>query len=453
MCFHSHFSKHLGLLSSFTFSKSSSNFLSKMFSRSRLLVAITTVLSFSSALPTIIEGTGSSPLPPSQDPFYTTPASYESAKPGDILRIRTAPGNFTSIVSNSSKAYNILYRTTDTHQNPSWAVTTLLAPITSKDAASYQTTGSNQALLSWQVAYDTADVDSSPSYAFYTDLDTRDISAALGRGWWVNVPDYEGPLASFVAGGQAGHATLDSIRAVLSAKFGLSPRSQYAMWGYSGGALASGWAAELQPEYAPELKFAGVAMGGTPANAEVSLGAVNGGFFAGLIPAAFLGLSTQHAAFHALVSEKTKIEGPFNRTFFLAARNYSINECLAAFAFQNLTDYFIHGQADLETPDLKKVFTEDTVLGFHGIPKAPLFVYQAVEDDVAPAKPVDNMVDSYCNGGANILYQRNSVGNHVDEADNGKPRAVAWLSSVFDGTHESKYGFKGCTIQNVTITV
>lgn len=424
-----------------------------MFSKTRLLVGLTTILSLSSALPTLIESTQSSPLPPSQDPFYTAPANYEAAKPGEILRIRTAPGNLTSIITNSSKAYNILYRTTDSHQHPSWAVTTLYAPITSTNISPDPAAGSNKALLSYQIAYDTADVDSSPSYSFYTDPVLEDITASLGRGWWVNVPDYEGPLASFTAGAQSGHATLDSIRAVLSANLGLSPKSRYAIWGYSGGALASGWAAELQGEYAPELKFAGVALGGTPARTESVLGAVNGGVFAGLIPAAFLGLSTQHRALYELVHEKTKIEGVFNRTYFLAARDFSTNECLAVFAFQNITDYFIHGQVDLETPAVKQTFTSDGLMGYHRVPNAPMFVYQAVEDDVASAEETDILVERYCSRDANILYQRNSVGNHFGEVVNGRPRAVAWLSSVLDGSYESKYRSKGCTVQNVTITV
>lgn len=34
------------------------------------------------------------------------------------------------------------------------------------------------------------------------------------------------------------------------------------MWGYSGGSIASTFAAELQASYAPELDFAGAALGG-----------------------------------------------------------------------------------------------------------------------------------------------------------------------------------------------
>jgi hypothetical protein len=36
--------------------------------------------------------------------------------------------------------------------------------------------------------------------------------------------------------------------------------------GYSGGAIATGWAAALQGNYAPELNVKGWSAGGTPAN-------------------------------------------------------------------------------------------------------------------------------------------------------------------------------------------
>jgi hypothetical protein len=104
-----------------------------------------------------------------------------------------------------------------------------------------------------------------------------DISAALGRGWMVSVPDYEGPLASFTAGVMSGHATLDSVRAVLSSGFGLATNgTRYAMWGYSGGALAGEWAAELQKQYASELDFAGAALGGLTPNVTSVMEAVSG---------------------------------------------------------------------------------------------------------------------------------------------------------------------------------
>lgn len=98
----------------------------------------------------------------------------------------------------------------------------------------------------------------------------------LSRGWFVIVPDFEGPRAAFGASVLAGHATLDGIRAVLSlagnddVSLPLpndASRFKYAMWGYSGGSLASEKAAELQVQYAPELTgFVGAALGGLVSN-------------------------------------------------------------------------------------------------------------------------------------------------------------------------------------------
>ena len=68
-------------------------------------------------------------LPPSSDPFYSAPQGYEASEPGTVLHIRYAPGNVTTVVANSSAAYNILYRTTDSNYKPLWAVTTVLVPL------------------------------------------------------------------------------------------------------------------------------------------------------------------------------------------------------------------------------------------------------------------------------------------------------------------------------------
>lgn len=173
----------------------------------------------------------------SLDPFYTAPTGYEKKSPGTILRFRPAPGNATSLISNCSAIYNILFRTTNSHYQPSWAVTTVFVPL---DISQNETNHKNRPpLLSYQVPYNTDDNDFSPSLLLYETALPSDISAALGRGWYVNVPDFEGTLASFTAGVQEGHATLDSVRAALSAGLGVDFKSRYALWGYSGGSIAS----------------------------------------------------------------------------------------------------------------------------------------------------------------------------------------------------------------------
>jgi hypothetical protein len=138
-----------------------------------------------SAVPATLHATDilSKPLPPSQDPFYAAPAGYENAKSGTILRIRLTPGNLTKVTGNCSAVHNMLYRTTNSLYQPSWAVTTLFTPTLNSPSVN--------ALLSYQIPYNSADVDASPSYSMYSaTLRPADILLTLGLGWYVHVPDF-----------------------------------------------------------------------------------------------------------------------------------------------------------------------------------------------------------------------------------------------------------------------
>jgi hypothetical protein len=392
----------------------------------------------------------SSAIAPSQDDFYTGPPNFNLAAPGALLRVREAPGNLTSVIKNASAAYNILYRTTDSRYQPAWAVTTLFVPISQPNRTSVASNSSDAggALLSYQIPYDSADVDSSPSFALYGGGEP-DISAALGRGWYVNVPDYEGPLASFTAGVQSGHATLDSVRAVLSSGFGLSANAKYAMWGYSGGALASEWAAELQVQYAPELNFSGAALGGLTPNVTSVMISVNGTAEAGLIPAGILGLASQYPEAYEFLVGQLKTSGTKNKTAFLSAKNQTLGQAITEFAAQDIFAYFKDGIAAFQSPVVQKVIISDGLMGYHGVPQMPLFAYKAVADEVSKIADTDTLVNRYCDAGASILYQRNSVGGHGAEDINGDARAFEWLDKALSGTLQQT----GCLIQNVTVNL
>jgi hypothetical protein len=144
----------------------------------------------------------------------------------------------------------------------------------------------------------------------------------------VNVPDYEGPLASFTAGLMSGYATLDSVRAALSCRemLRLSPNARYAMYGYSGGALGAGWAAELQSQYAPELEFSGAALGGLTPSVPSVLESVGGNMGAALIPHSILGLMSQYPEMKEEFNKQIKTEGPRNATGFLAAKKLTFKQ-------------------------------------------------------------------------------------------------------------------------------
>lgn len=397
---------------------------------------------------TIVTASSSVPLPPSRDPFYTAPDNFENASPGDVLRVRIAPGDLTSFVANTSQAYNILFRTTDSHYQPFWAVTTLFIP-----DARLKSTG--DALLSYQYAYNSPNIDESPSFAFHGGLNPSnsvlftDVEWALGRGYYVAVPDFEGPKATFIAGVQEGHATLDSIRAVRSLSLGLKPDARTALSGYSGGAFASEYAAELQVQYAPELQIAGVALGGLVDNGTRAVDAVNGAPYAGLIPLGLLGLTAQYPEARAYVLDQLHDSGPFNETTFLSSFNLTLVQIFGIFANQTVYKYFKDGRDILYNPTLSKILSIESTLGSHGVPQAPLFIYKAVHDEVTSIEGANELVERYCEYGANIWYQRNTVGDHVEEHENGKARTFQFLQDVLEGN----YSHHGCTVETVTVNV
>ncbi|KAJ2992463.1 hypothetical protein NUW58_g2160 [Xylaria curta] len=421
----------------------------------RMLALLSLWLQFATASPASHfhkRASSSGPLPPSQDPWYSAPAGYENTEPGTVLRVRPAPGNLTDIIGNSSAIYNVLYRTTNSQYKPAWAVTTMLVPELGPDSTAARIFN-QAALLSYQVPYDSVNVDASPSYSLYSTNAGAILGTALGLGLFISVPDYEGPLASFTAGVTSGYATIDSVRAVLSLDLGLNTSSpRVAFWGYSGGALASEWAAELAVQYAPDLSeiFVGAALGGLTPNATSVLESITGTYAAALAPLGLIGLTSQYPEARERLISLLKTDGPRNKTGFLAVENLAPSDVLAAYAGHNIADYFKIGSAAFRDPKLVAAVNRDGIMGYHGVPQLPILLYQAIHDEIGKVADTDVLVERYCQVGANILYQRNSVGTHSDEAYSGLPVAVAWLTSVLTGSYAKVYNAEGCTVQNVT---
>src|SRR5688572_28454008 len=89
------------------------------------------------------------------------------------------------------------------------------------------------------------------------------MSRVLRRGWAVAVTDYTGPRRAFAASVLAGRLVLDGIRAAVTFEpVGFDTTTPIGLWGYSGGAQATLFAAQQHPIYAPELNIVAAAAGG-----------------------------------------------------------------------------------------------------------------------------------------------------------------------------------------------
>jgi hypothetical protein len=200
------------------------------------------------------------------------------------------------------------------------------------------------------------------------------------------------------------------------------------MWGYSGGSVASMWAAELQPSYAPELVIAGAAVGGVVPNITTVVTEINGKASAGLIPAGVLGLTHQYPELDAIVSQHIL---PEHREEFYKADSQCLGANSNDFANKDIIGMFDDRNLVYTNPTAARIMAENH-LGQH-VPRIPMFVYKSIGDEISPVSETDSLVQSYCNGGATIQYLRDQNSNHEKMAIIGAPKALSWLQGRMNG--------------------
>lgn len=396
--------------------------------------------------------------PPSKDPWYSAPEGWEAAKPGDILRTRVHAYP-TINIRNAIDTFQVLYRTEDTLSNASWSVATVFIPKSHKNcldpqSPAYNVSSCSHAIVTYEVPSDSADPDAAPSYLLQMREPYGEMRDMLARGWFVLVPDYEGPQASFCAGVQSGHATLDAARAVLriAGQFGLRmDKVKLGMWGYSGGAFAAEFAAELAAAYAPELTIDASVIGGSAPNLTTVDERMNRRDTAGLVVTSILGITVQQPAARTFLLGQLHPTGPYNATGFLNGTTMTGAAALTAYSDQNIFDYFVHGRDDWTNPALQDVINSDAVMGLHGVPHMPSFYYKAEHDEMSPVNETAAMIAKFCRKGANILFHRNTLGGHNDELWSGRLRALAYLSAKLDGHGNITIPATGCATVQVTI--
>lgn len=391
--------------------------------------------------------------PPSRDPWFEPPAGWQDAKPGDVLRLR-AHAYPTLNIRKLADTFQMLYRTTDTNSNASWGTATVFIPDTHRTCSASNADACSHAVVGYAVPSDSVDTDATPSYLLQMREPYGEMRDMLARGWFVLVPDYEGPRASFCAGVQAGHAMLDAGRAIrqVGGQFGLRmDRLKLGFWGYSGGALATEFAVELAAAYAPELAIDAAAIGGASPNLTAADERMNHRDTAGLVVTSILGITVQQPAARAFLLASLRPTGPFNATRFLNATTMTGADALDNYHGHDILDYFVHGWADWANPALQDVFVADGAMGRHGVPRMPVFYYKAVQDEMSPVEETEGLVRSFCDSGANILFHRNSVGGHNDELWSGRPRALEFLAAKLDGHGDIAIPATGCATLNVTV--
>lgn len=373
---------------------------------------------------------------PLADPFLKAPANLATYAPGAIIRKRAVTTYVNGLglgiqlgatnalgealapvaVPMPAKATELLIRSTDAHARPAAVVTTVLVP----------TQGANHHLLSWQVPIDSLGSRCNPSYESQKGAaqDGVFIAQALLKGYTVVVPDHEGPRNAFAAGPMAGHAVLDSIRATLTLPGTqlAGAATKVAMMGYSGGAIATGWATQLLPTYAPRLNVIGVASGGTPGNLYRAYQQMDGSASGGLFVGAALGMAREYPELYTLLN-------PAGMAFARSIKD----DCLV-----DLTSHigasvkqYTYSSDPMNTAIAQNVLNTNKMGGT--APRMPYLLWQARNDELIPYDIAVTLQKQWCARGGKVQLITNEYTEHLSGTGAMAEDSFTWLDDRFAG--------------------
>lgn len=388
---------------------------------------------------------------PSGDAFYT----YSGSQPlsaldnGTVLKTREidyAP--LLGITLPHIKATQLLYKTTLLTGKPDVNVTTVLQP---RDQPKSQ-----QRVVGYGSFYDSLNPYDQPSWVLahgggtigqtISQIEAIMMLDWVGNGYTMVITDTEGQDAYFAAGPVYGTNTLDGLRAAFAApSLGIAPTTKAGLVGYSGGAIATAWAAELAPTYAPDVnkRLVGATMGGVLANPAHNLKYVEGSFmWSGVMPMAVLGIS------RAAGEDITPYLNSYGRSLYDTKQRVSIIDVLLQYPFLKWVDLTKPEYAKPEDVPIYPRMVNKLILSSRGTPTIPLYVAEGTKgedegtpgdkpgigpgDGVMVAGDVRSAMRKYCSAGTKVDYHEYWLG-HIGTAGQWLPTAQPWMNDRFAG--------------------
>lgn len=372
------------------------------------------------------------PVIPAKDPFYEPPPGFEHARPGTVLRSRDVELAFLGLVPQKFHATQLLYRSTNLHGEPAAAVTTVVVPTERASRGPLP-------IVSYQCAIDAVAGRCFPSYALrrgakavgaVAQFEFLLVAAALAEGWAVSVPDHEGTAGIWGAPFEPGYHVLDGVRAALNHDgFGLTPESPVGLWGYSGGGLASAWAAEVQGTYAPELNVVGAVLGSPVGDLGHTFRRLNGSIYAGLPALVVAALTHVYPDLDRVIQEHATEDGKATLARIEKMTTAHAMIRLAGKDMAHLIDRPL--EEVLLTPEVQHVF--DSIKLGTCAPAAPVLVVQAVHDRIISVEDIDELTETYTKGGASVTYHRDMLSEHLLLHPMSAPMTLRWLRDRFAG--------------------
>ena len=356
---------------------------------------------------------------PRDDPFHAQPDDLDSYVPGTIIESR--PVDIRLFRRRLEvDAWHLKFRTTTSDGTAAAGVATVMLPRHEPD-------GGRRPLLAYQPAIDSLGPTGDPSYTLRRGdhLELPVMLLALRRGWVVIAVDWTGPRHSFVDLTLAARFVLDGVRACLSFEPArLRSDTPVGLWGYSGGALATLFAAEQHPLYAPELNIVGAAAGGGGVDITSSPEMFEAGNLLSGIPFGACIAASRTFPDFGLADHLTA----HGQAMVAAAEEMTMEQLAMSFPFVRMSSILTVPTIS-ELPGARAGF-EATRCG-QGTPATAMLLYHAVHDQATSVADVDKLVDKYRSEGVDVVYRRYRFGEHMIVMARGVPAALRYLTDRF----------------------
>jgi hypothetical protein len=383
----------------------------------------------------LVPSVASAVTAPASDPFYAQPANTAQYPHGAILRERKVTLSGPTQVA-AAAVYQLMYATTNATGQPVAAVTTVMVPTSPAPGP--------RRLASYQTFYDSLTLNCAPSYTLQGGnngggtngpLEQTMMSEELDQGWDVVTSDYEGLDSEWAVGPMLGYATLDSITAAEHfAPAGLEgAKTEVTLNGYSGGSEASTWAAALAPKYSPNIDVVGVAAGGNFPDFVYTTGHLDNTIWYGTeigVLESFSRALPQDFDLSKILNASGQALAAKDGQDGSGCGGSTLNE-----PYANASQYtnFPDSEALAAYPPVNRGL-EELSLKNGPLPKAPLFLYNSVNDDLAFIQPVDAWVAGYCRHGVTVDYDRDALGgDHLTGFVPYAKAALTYLENAFAG--------------------
>ncbi|GAA0592701.1 lipase family protein [Streptomyces crystallinus] len=413
-----------------------------------LATAITAALA-GTAVPAATAAAATPSAAAASDPFYT----YDGSEPlssyaaGTVLKKRTLRYHIEGLPS-PVKAIQLLYRTSDAQGRPAANVTTVVRSIT----------GDGSKAVSYQSFYDSLNPKDGPSRAIAGDVtlggtiatsENAFLAPLLVKGYNIVIPDTEGQSADFAAGPEYAANTLDSIRAATGpeAGTGMNADTRIGLMGYSGGSIATNWAAALAPAYAPDVnkRLVGFAEGGLLVDAAHNLKYVNGSLvWSGVMPMAIIGVARSYGI------DLKQYMNSYGRRVYEEVEHGSLLDALGHYPGLTWKKLAKPQYADPNSVTEFVAAVNKVNLGSAATPTVPGLIVQGdggvaegtfgnrpgigTGDGVMVSGDVRALARQYCaTGNGSIAFHQYNLLGHVPVAAAWAPEAIGWLADRFAG--------------------